>query len=83
MDVNIAQTLFTLLANEVSFMLTYILGVILTVLAALLGLGFAVRRVSLWIYDGGLGTGIRHFGKPPWKGYNRWRSEKWNMEHTI
>lgn len=77
------EVLFALLANEVSFILFYTLGLLLSMLAGLLGLGFAIRRVSLWIYDGGLGDRIRHFGKPPWKGYNRWRSHKWNMEHTI
>jgi len=83
MDVTSAQTLFSFLTNEVAFLLFYIIGLLLTMLAALLGLGYGIRHVSLWIYDGGMGERIRHFGKPPWKGYNRWRSKEWNMEHTI
>lgn len=83
MNIEIAQTLFSFMASEVSFMLMYLLGILLALLAALLGLSFGINRTMLWIYDGGLGERVRHFGKPPWKGYNRWRSEKWNMEHTT
>jgi len=78
-----AKTFFSSMAYDISFLLLYELGLTLSILAALLSLGFALRRVSLWIYDGGLGESARNFGKPPWKGYNRWRSRRWNIEHTA
>lgn len=56
----------------------------------LVGLQWAYRSLSgnfgLWIYNGGLGTSnqfLRNLGKPPYKGYNRWRSPEWNSEHTA
>lgn len=78
-----ATQLFTNMTQDISTILVSSLLILLGILAALLGLSFGTNRVMLWIYDGGLGERIRHFGKPPWKGYNRWHSEKWNMEHTT
>jgi len=59
------------------------IATVMTAVAGLLGLGFSLEKVNLWIYNGGLGERFRNFGTPPWKGYNRWRSRKWNMEHSL
>jgi len=43
------QTIFTAFTTDVSTLLTYTLGILLVILAALLGLGFGVRHVKKWI----------------------------------
>jgi len=76
-----AQALFLSLTSDVSYLLGAFLGILLAVLAALLGLGFGIQRMLLWVYNNG--GPFRDMGTPPWRGYNRWRSKKWNMEHTM
>jgi len=43
------QTLFTAFTTDVSTLLVYSLGILLGILAALLGLGYAIRHVKKWI----------------------------------
>jgi len=69
------------LGIDVGFMLVYILGAVCAGAVALVGLGFGWRHLSVYIYNHG--GNFRHFGKPPYKGYNRWRSYKWNLNHTA
>jgi len=60
-------------------------SVVLTLLSEFLTIALAYhifRRGQLWLYNGGLGERLRNFGTPPYKGYNRWRSRRWNLEHT-
>lgn len=83
MDTIQAKLLFVGLTSDTSSLLFQFLIVLLSMLAALLGLGYGLRHVALWIYNGGLGESVRHFGTPPWKGYKWYRSKKWNMEHTL
>jgi len=33
--------------------------------------------------DRSMRIGGFYMWKTPWKGYNRWRSQKWNNEHTL
>jgi len=58
------------------------------ILSAVLAIGvaylvFRTGWAQLAIYNGALGTRLRYMGKPPWKGYKRFRSVQWNMEHTA
>jgi len=76
-----AQNLIFLTAQQVSVFFVFYFGIFLGILAALWGLHFGVDRMMTWIYN--YGGAMRSFGKPRWKGYNRFRSEKWNMEHTL
>jgi len=78
-----AMELFTNMTQDVSAILVSSLLVFLGILAALLGLSFGINHVATWIYDGGLGDNMRYFGKSPWKGYKRFHSYKWNVEHTA
>jgi len=43
------ESLFGSFATDVSLLLTYLLGIVLAILAALLGLGFGISRVVRWI----------------------------------
>lgn len=43
------QTIFTNFTTDVSTLLVYTLGILLGILAALLGLGYGIRRVRAWI----------------------------------
>jgi len=43
------QTLFTTFTTDVSTLLVYTLGILLGILAALLGLGYGIRHVKRWI----------------------------------
>jgi len=55
------------------------------VLASLIGLGLVFRMIEHFI----LGTSFTSWAwldratYKPYKGYNRFRSRKWNMEHTM
>jgi len=78
------QGLFYGLTMDVSTLLGVFLGVVVAILAAVLGLGFGLSSVATWIYNKEVSLGLgHHFGAVPWKGYNRWRSRQWNMEHTA
>jgi len=43
------QTMFTNFTTDVSTLLVYTLGILLGILAAMLGLGFGISRVRRWI----------------------------------
>jgi len=43
------QTLFTNFSTDISTMLVYTLAILLGILAALLGLGFGIRRIKRWV----------------------------------
>jgi len=43
------QTLFSNFSTDISTLLVYTLGILLGILAALLGLGFGIRRVRRWV----------------------------------
>lgn len=61
-------------------------GAMIIILTALIliGVGFLVFSVGKrMIINGDFGATIDHMVKPKWKGYKIWRSEKWNMEHTL
>jgi len=46
---------------------------------------FLVLKVGLYrlFNDKSLEIGGYYFRNTPYKGYNRFRSKKWNMEHTM
>jgi len=70
--------------TNVGTMLGYFIGTVVSCLVALLGLSFSVRSVATWIYNQEVNYGLNHhFGAVPWAGYNRFRSKKWNLEHTA
>lgn len=71
--------------SHVGIILAIILPTLVTSLVALYGLGFSIEKLKLWIYNGGLGRNefVRNFGTPPWRGYNRWRSPKWNQDKML
>jgi len=71
---------------------------IIALMAALIGLRWGVTRLSRWVFGDGQTTGLSralykvnsragawwdHETYRPYKGYNRLRSQKWNMEHTM
>lgn len=63
------------------------LAAILIGLASLFGLAFGITKLIKYItgpsWDrSGQIMGF-YYAKTPYKGYNRWRSKKWNMEHTA
>lgn len=43
------QTIFSAFSTDVSTLLVYTLGILLGILAALLGLGYGIRHVKRWI----------------------------------
>jgi hypothetical protein len=60
---------------------------VLAVLTAtiVLGVGYLVFRFG-WdrvLHDQSLTVGGFYLRKKPYKGYNRFRSRKWNMKHTA
>jgi len=81
MGVSQAQQLFSSMTQDVSVLFIYLFGILLGICAAVLGLYFGLDRMLHWIYNEG--GSMRGFGTLRWKGYNRFRSEKWNMEHTL
>jgi len=60
-----------------------VIGGVLITFVALLGLGLSARSIKDIMED----RSIRLFGyylrDKPYASYNRWRSQKWNMEHTA
>jgi len=60
---------------------------ILAILGAMLGIGLAYLVFHFgWnrlIHDKSLMVGGFYVRNTPYEGYNRWRSRKWNMEHTM
>lgn len=70
------------LTADTAYMVGAMVLSVLSLWVALLGLGWGIRKFKLYIYNGGLGEGMRRFGKPRWKGYKWWHSEKWNIEHS-
>lgn len=54
----------------------------LSIVIALLGISYAWEAIGRWIYNGGMGQNLRYLGKSPWKGYHRFRSFRWNVQHT-
>jgi len=52
----------------------------------LIGLIFALSLIVWGIYktmDMSGRIGGFYYAKVPYKGYNRWRSQSWNAEHTM
>jgi len=48
-----------------------------------IGVGMLIYKVGKdLVYKGAFGATFDHYWKLPYKGYNRFRSRKWNMEHT-
>jgi len=87
-----AQAVFQQMGYAISYLLTFTLITSGSIFMAMLMLGWGIRHVGAWIfdvpigtriYDGAFGERLRYFGKPPWRGYNRWRSAEWNREHTL
>jgi hypothetical protein len=71
--------------DQVVALFTTNLPLVFTVVASLIGLGLAWKLIQNFI----LGTSFTSWAwldrmtYKPYKGYNRWRSRKWNMEHTA
>lgn len=57
-----------------------IITAVIGVAVAYLVFKFGWKRV---ITDQSLMIGGFYLRNTPYKGYNRWRSKKWNMEHTM
>jgi len=61
---------------------------ILLILTALIGLAWGIKKFVHWCVGDGTTTWLGghwawldHKMYKPWKGYNRLRSRKWNIEH--
>jgi len=68
-------------------LLAVVFGSILVGLVGLFGIGYGVRKLTMYItgpsWDRSGTIGGFYYARTPYKGYNRWRSRKWNMEHTA
>lgn len=73
--------LFLTLFNWVGFLIAISIATIAVALAGLGGLGFGISALRRWIFDQSRQFGGIYMGKLPYKGYHRFRSKKWNMEH--
>jgi len=76
-------SIFLNLVKDFGGILLIIIISILSLYSALVGLGWSISKFRLYIYNTGFGERFRQFGTPRWKGYKWYRSEKWNMEHTM
>lgn len=78
------ETLNTLFLNG-GTLLAFSIGTILLGLVGLLGLGFGIDKLMRYITGNGFDRsgqiGGFYYWNTPYKGYNRWRSRTWNMEH--
>jgi hypothetical protein len=54
---------------------------ILAVSSGLIALSMAVWFVVSWLSDNSFSIGGYYMHDLPYKGYNRFRSKEWNMEH--
>lgn len=82
--IDFSQIIAVFNENSISLgsIIAYAITAILGTLVALYGLGFGIQKLMLYIYN--TGGQYRHvFGTLPYKGYKRFHSEKWNMEHTA
>jgi len=68
-------------------LLAVVFGSILVGLVGLFGIGYGVRKLIMYItgpsWDRSGTIGGFYYARTPYKGYNRWRSKEWNMEHTA
>ena len=67
--------------SDISTALSGSLPLILTVVAALIALGFLIWVIYSWIGDNSFSLGGYCLHNLPYKGYHRFRSKKWNAEH--
>lgn len=91
--INYETIVNTLTSNYISLGVVIALSItsIVTGLVALFGLRYGLVKLVSYIYhaDGTTNWLGRHWSwydqltYKPYKGYNRLRSRKWNMEHTM
>jgi len=88
MTSSIANLIFLNFSNNFGSMISQNLPKILLIFAALVGLYWGICKFIHWAVGDGTTTWLgshwswydRHTYRP-WKGYNRLRSRKWNIEH--
>jgi len=79
MNANIIQIIITNGIIEYSNEMIIIVSSIIVIIIA-----FFVLKVCLSVLkDESFNLGGFYLRKTPYKGYNRFRSRKWNMEHTM
>jgi len=59
------------------------LGAMLSMMAALIGLHFGIQKFREYILDESFSIHGFYLRKVPFKGYHRFRSQKWNMKHMA
>jgi len=71
------------LSDEGAIMLFAITSIVAS-LVALMGLGFGLSRLIVWVTgDESARVGGFYVARTPYKGYKRFHSQEWNMEHTV
>jgi len=80
MNSALIQSIILQAIAEYSLSMIAIIGTIITVIV-----GFLVfkKGIHALVNDQSLMIGGFYVRNTPYKGYNRFRSRKWNMEHTM
>lgn len=75
-------TLFTQNFLQLGEIIAFTIGTIVGACVALLGLGYGISKLAVYITgDQSVRFGDLYLASLPYKGYKRFHSKKWNMEH--
>lgn len=80
MDASITRQILMDGIQVLSTELFIIFGTLITVI---IGIYVFQQGLYIMIHDKSLNIGGFYLRNTPYKGYNRWRSKNWNMEHTL
>lgn len=80
MDITATQTLILSAISQYGQSVLAIISAIIVIALAYLVFTFGVDRL---LHDKSLMIGGYYVRSKPYKSYNRFRSQKWNMEHTM
>jgi len=70
--------------SQAGLFLALVVGALVVAVAALMGLGYGISKLAVWITgDYSVRVGGFYLANTPYKGYSRWHSQKWNMDHTM
>jgi len=87
MDINDTLNLILNIATEYGTKLILILSYVILIGLGYLVFNFGWDQVQKVLYtnlsDRSMKIGGFYLWKTPYKGYNRFRSQKWNTEHTM
>jgi len=90
MNTNTANSFFLDFSNNFGSMIGQNIPKMVIIIAALIGLYWGICKFIKWCVGDGTTTWLGshwawldHKMYRPWKGYNRLRSRKWNIEHTA